>query len=112
MFWETFVSLCNNKGISPNAVGKVLGISSGSISWWKKGKIPHDSTIQKLANYFGVSGDYLLGKTEQKEKPAEDGGLGENVVRFLGRDGKVLEKKLTPELLAYLESIPDSDDKL
>lgn len=112
MFWENFIRLCNERNTKPNNVAKALGIPSGSVTDWKNGRTPRSTTAQKLADYFGVSVDYLLGKTEQKEKPAEDGGLGENIVRFLGRDGKVLEKKLTPELLAYLESIPDSDDRL
>lgn len=112
MFWENFIRLCNERNAKPNNVAKALGIPSGSVTDWKNGRTPRSTTTQKIADYFGVSIDYLLGKTDQKEKPAEDGGLGENIVRFLGRDGKVLEKKLTPELLAYLESIPDSDDRL
>jgi repressor LexA len=82
LFWNNFVSLCNGKGVSPNAVGKALGISSGSISWWKKGRIPHDSTLQKLADYFGVSVDYLLGETNFRSRFAD----AEFSSEFFGED--------------------------
>lgn len=61
MFWETFVELCNNRGTKPNPVAKELGIPSGSVTDWKKGRIPRGATLQKIANYFGVTTDYLLG---------------------------------------------------
>ena len=113
LFITVLEGLLREKGITASKMLADLGMNKSSVLNWKtRGTVPSGATLQKIADYFGVSVDYLLGKTEQKEKPAEDGGLGENVVRFLGRDGKVLEKKLTPELLAYLESIPDSDDKL
>ncbi len=76
MFWDIFVSLCAEKGTSPNGVARAIGVSSGSVTSWKQGRIPHNPTLLKIANYFGVSVDYLLGK-EEKEKPAEIGELSE-----------------------------------
>ena len=67
MFWETFVNLCNEHDIKPNPVAKALGIPSGSVTDWKKGKTPRSTTLQKIADYFGVTVDYLLGN-EAKEK--------------------------------------------
>lgn len=60
-FWETFIELCKREGKSPNAVAKELGVASGSVTWWKKGKTPQKATLEKIANHFGVSADYLLG---------------------------------------------------
>ena len=48
--------------MSANAVAKVLGCSSGSVTSWKNGKVPHHGTLLKIAKHFGVSVDYLLGK--------------------------------------------------
>ena len=56
--------------MSANAVAKVLGCSSGSVTSWKNGKVPHHGTLLKIAKHFGVSVDYLLGKEEEKS-PAE-----------------------------------------
>lgn len=62
MFWNNFVNLCNNKGKSPTAVISELGISRGSVTHWRTGKVPHHNTLLKIATYFNVSVDYLLGK--------------------------------------------------
>lgn len=68
MFWENFVKLCASRNTKPNPVAAKLGISSGSVTKWKNGAKPNDTTLQKIADYFGVSVDFLLGK---KETPAE-----------------------------------------
>lgn len=64
MFWEIFSRLCSQRGKSPNAVAKELKISSGSVTNWKNGTIPNNSALLKLANYFNVTVDYLLGKED------------------------------------------------
>lgn len=74
MFWKIFLELCNQKGISPTAVVVELGLSRGSVTSWKDGKIPYQRTLAKISDYFGVSVDYLLGK---EEKPADEGELSE-----------------------------------
>lgn len=55
MFWENFNRLCNSKGVTPNGVAKELGIPSGSVTDWKKGRTPRSATQIKIADYFGVS---------------------------------------------------------
>ena len=61
MFWTRYQALCQQIGKSPNGVAKEIGLSSGTVTFWKNGKIPKSETLQKLADYFGVSVDYLLG---------------------------------------------------
>ncbi len=61
MFWKRFYNLCLQHGKRPNPIGKEIGLSSGIISKWKNGGIPNGETLMKLANYFDVSVDYLLG---------------------------------------------------
>jgi transcriptional regulator with XRE-family HTH domain len=70
MFWNTLVELCNNKGISPNFVAKELGITSGTVTSWKKGGIPRDTTLRKIADYFGVSVSYLIGTVDDPDPKA------------------------------------------
>ena len=61
MFWKRFYNLCLRSGKRPNPIGKEIGLSSGIISKWKNGGIPNGETLIKLAKYFDVSVDYLLG---------------------------------------------------
>ena len=62
MFWDNFVSLCNKKGISPNGACAELGLSSAIATKWKNGTVPRDTTLQKIADYFNVSVDFLKSK--------------------------------------------------
>jgi transcriptional regulator with XRE-family HTH domain len=74
MFYETVLKLCAQKGISlTNLMSEELHMSTGNITRWKNGTVPGSTTLQKIANYFGVSVDYLLGN-EQKNKPAISSG--------------------------------------
>lgn len=68
MFWEQFVKLCNERNQKPSAVISELGFGHGSVTWWKNGRIPSSSTLHKIADYFGVTVEYLLGKEEKKAK--------------------------------------------
>ncbi len=64
MFWDNYVKLCNLNDKSPNGVAEELKISSGSITGWKKGAKPRDTTLQKIADYFKVSVASLTGEDE------------------------------------------------
>lgn len=67
MFWDNFVLLCDRAGKSPNAVAAEIGFkSTGTVTGWKDGKIPYERNLKKIAEYFGVTIDYLL--TGEKEK--------------------------------------------
>lgn len=71
MFYEKFLYLCHDKGISPTKfLTKYLGMSSGNLTKWKDGATPKANTIKKIASYFDVSSDFLIGE-EQKNKPTD-----------------------------------------
>ena len=66
MFYVQIVNLCNENGTTITAVTKELGFSTGSMSQWKNGSEPKSSVIEKFADYFGVTTDYLLGRSDNK----------------------------------------------
>lgn len=68
MFWERFYGLCENAGTKPNPVAKKIGIASATITKWKQGAIPSSEYVQLVAEYFNVSTDYLLGRTDDPKK--------------------------------------------
>lgn len=61
MFYDIFVDLCAKNGVSASFVVQNIGLNKSSATYWKNGSIPKGETLQKLAHYFGVSVDYLLG---------------------------------------------------
>lgn len=61
VFFERFSELCKERNETPNSVAKKIGVSSGSVTAWKNGTEPRNTTIIKIADYLGVSTDYLLG---------------------------------------------------
>ncbi|MBE6693416.1 MAG: LexA family transcriptional regulator [Ruminococcaceae bacterium] len=61
MFYTNLQKICKERGTTPTAVAKAIGISTSMTANWKKGGMPRGDTLQKLASYFGVTTDYLLG---------------------------------------------------
>lgn len=68
--YEIFSKLLQTYGVSSYKVSKETGVSQSTLSDWKLGKItPKSDTMKKLADYFGVSVDYLMtGKEKEGEK--------------------------------------------
>ena len=103
MFWDIFIKLCAKHGKKPNPVAKELGFGTAAVTHWKNGAIPRDISLRKIADYFGVTVDYLLGnEAEQKEKPADEGELAENVIIW-HRDGKTNRREFTRDQMEMLE---------
>lgn len=83
-FFERFSNLCKERGVTVNSVAKSIGASSGSVTAWKKGTEPRNATVTKIADYFGVTTDYLLGKESGKNAPALGGkrAVSEDDIKF------------------------------
>ena len=68
MFYEIFSDLIQKRQIKDYQVAKDLNLSSSRISDWRNGhRLPSVENLIKLADYFGVSTDYLLGRTDKPE---------------------------------------------
>ena len=66
MFYQKLELLCKRQGTTPTRllVDK-LNLSSSKVTLWKNGSCPKSDVLIKIADYFGVSVDYLL----DREKP-------------------------------------------
>ena len=61
-FAERLKLLRQDKGIGQNLLAETLELSNASISYWENARQePSASAIVKLAQYFDVTADYLLG---------------------------------------------------
>lgn len=59
--YEIFEQLCALKGVTPYRVAKETGLTTSSLSSWKAGRYsPKTEKLQKLAEYFGVSLEYMM----------------------------------------------------
>lgn len=66
MFYDIFYNLCQKVGVTPTQVARDIGIRQSTVSMWKKqGTTPKYETSKKLADYFGVTTDYLLGLSDE-----------------------------------------------
>ena len=72
MFWDNFKTLCTQAGKAPNTIAKELGIPSGSITAWSNGTNPRNTTLVKIADYFGVTTDYLISDIKKELAIPED----------------------------------------
>lgn len=67
VFWERYEKLCTDAGYKPISVqaAQVIGIKRQNISTWRKsGNPPTYGALIKIADAYGVSTDYLLGRTD------------------------------------------------
>jgi len=62
---ERIKYLCDEKKVTFAEVERKVGISNGQIRRWDTSS-PKIENIEKVANYFDVSTDYLLGRTDNK----------------------------------------------
>lgn len=67
--WEIFEQLMKRAGVSISEVGRKTGISPSTLTDWRAGRYkPKADKMQRIADYFGVSVDYL---TTGQDTPKE-----------------------------------------
>ena len=109
MFYKTLTNLCKENNTSITSVVKDLGLSSSKVTAWKNGSIPKGDVLSKIADYFGVTTDYLLGRTDSPTPPKTVG------VTIVAMDGDGQEEiRVTKEQynkIKKLLEIMDEDNK-
>ena len=84
--YEIFAKLLEEKGLKAADVTRATGIKSPVFSEWKKGKSrPNTEKMIKIANFLGVSIEYLLTGNESKS----------NTNKLTNRDTKQIEAILS-----------------
>lgn len=80
IFFTRLESLCNLNPVKDvSGLLKALDLSTSKGTAWRNGAIPKGDVLLKIASYFHVSTDYLLGNTDdpspagQKESPPQGG---------------------------------------
>jgi len=62
-FANMIKELREEKGLTQRQLAEIIGLTSNAVyEWEKRGKQPNFETLCKLADFFNVSIDYLLGR--------------------------------------------------
>ena len=64
--YEIIKQLCDENNITISKLCEMVTNSTGNLATWKKNYMRSDY-LQKIADYFQVSTDYLLGRTQEQK---------------------------------------------
>ena len=99
--FEKIKSLAKKQGISLNTLEDRVGLGKNYIYSLKNKKTPSAEHISKIADYFNVSTDYLLGRTDN---PAISSDL------VTTADGRVVDLSNLRERVVLFDGKPLSDE--
>lgn len=98
--YEIFEKLLQEKGITSYKVAKATGISQTTFSDWKRGRsTPKTDNMQKIADYLGVTLDYLNTGVNAEPQPRIMTDQEKRIYEYAKR---LLALGMTPEKLEKL----------
>ena len=109
MFSDRLKKLRDENNVSQFDLSNYLGISQQALSKWENEKTePDNESLVKIANYFNVSIDYLLGNSESKqiEKPYDN-----DLEKVLFSKAKDLSDSDKKAVLGIIEALKKDIDK-
>lgn len=111
MFADRLRLLRKKHSLTQVQFAQKLNVANGTVAMWETGKREPDfDTILRIADFFHVSVDYLLGRDTEKPTPMNGSGLSEIRKDFMG-----LVDRLTPDqqqlLLAQLQAWTEQNQR-
>ena len=108
--------LRNEKNINQDVLAKLLGLEIAGISKLETGRVPlKDEYIVKLSEYFNVSTDYLLGKTDIRNPGKQlDDVLNEAMIGMSKEEYETLnetQKKQIRDFALFVKNQSEGDKK-
>lgn len=101
MFSKRIAALRKQRKMTQEELADALGISRAALSHYEQGRREPDfETVQKIASFFGVSTDYLLGRTDDPTPPKIPGSALKGILR------SILEKEKEKDLLQKIGATP------
>lgn len=91
ILYQRIKTLCKKQGISISKLESELGFGNSSIKKWERNSSPSIDKIIKVANYFNVSVDYLIGNTDIENSISEVIG-NEDIISFQRARQKMTQK--------------------
>lgn len=98
--FELVKELCKKQGISLNTLEEKIGFARNSLYSWKNSE-PKPKKLKAVADYFNVSTDYLLGRTDNPNVASEI---------FTTSDGRTVDLSNLRERVVLFDGKPLSDE--
>ena len=94
MFSERLKALRKSKGITQEQLATIIGVERSSIGKYegKSHIVPSDDVKYRIAEYFGVTVDYLLGRSDSPTAPISETDLSD-IEQKLIEDFRALNKQ-------------------
>ena len=90
IFAKRFKELRVNMGVTQTEVSRYLGITKATVSYYESGKrVPSHLMIKKIANYFKVPVDYLLGMDYIMEDSNDEYLKDDTLLKIIRRSKKL-----------------------
>ena len=107
--YEIFEKLMKEHNVTAYKVSKETGIATSTLSDWKKGRsTPKQDKLQKIADYFNVTIDYLL-TGNNPEKKERDYSLTIKEQEDIDDEAKKIIEELTMSFSKNKDSLTDED---
>ncbi|WP_148550714.1 helix-turn-helix domain-containing protein [Paraclostridium bifermentans] len=115
MFGRRLKELRLEKKINQAELGEIIGISPSTVGMYEREqRFPDKDTLSKIADYFEISVDYLLGRTDErnitKKKPKLDPNVKTIAAHRLG-DIDDLDDDAIEKINEYIEFIRMQQNK-
>lgn len=94
--YEIIKTLANGRKMTIAELERKLDLSNGSISKWAK-STPNSKYLEKVADYFDVSVDYLLGRSAKQVEFDLDKAI-DNAMSFDGKPVTEHDRKMMKQL--------------
>lgn len=99
--FERIKELAKKRGVNLQKVSEDLGFSTNYLYSLKNKKTPSAEHLAKIAEYFNVSTDYILGRTDNPNLPSES---------VTTADGRVVDLSNLRERVVLFDGKPLSDE--
>lgn len=111
MFFDNFVRLCEQKGVKPSRALTEAGVPKSAYSYWRteagagNDAKPTNQNAVKLAQYFGVTVDYLLIGSQKENPPQQPQSEVDAAVERIRRKLESMPKEQREALMNLIEKM-------
>lgn len=112
MHGERLKKLRKDKKLTQTQLGEKINVTKVSISGYESGdRSPDTDNLRRLADFFGVTTDYLLGRSDDPEltEKEEDEKLYKELDEILDNLPEDERNRLWAKIKAYAEGLADAN---